>query len=69
MTEVVLVERTVAFLLSLMGGAAGALVISTFIGVYTQWRQMKELEKQTELETIQAEAAVMLLEELRRNRE
>lgn len=68
MAEVILLERAVALLLSLMGGAAGALVISTIIGVWAGWKQVRELERQTELEAIQAEAAILLLEELRGRR-
>lgn len=68
MAEVFVLERAVALLLSLMGGAAGALVISTIFGIYSTWKQTRELERQTELESIQAEATILLLETLRGKR-
>lgn len=68
MAEVLVLERAVVLLLSLMGGGAGALVISTLVGVWASWKQVRELERQIELEKIQAEATILLLETLRGKR-
>lgn len=65
MADFVIVDRAVALMLSFVGGAAGAFVLSTVWGGYIQWRQTRELERQTAFQEITAEATVRVLEELR----
>lgn len=62
----VVVERVASAFLPWIGGAAGGLIISTLFGVWGAWRQVGELERQTELELVQAEFMSLILKELRK---